>query len=82
MGPLKDDSSDVKPRLVLLSTQSSASRQADSSRQMLSIFPEKYSEKTFAVSADDVCRGVHVGLSYAVGDLRCETVVVDCYPRR
>ena len=31
-GATKDESSDVKPRLVLLSTHSSASRQADSYR--------------------------------------------------
>ena len=56
-GATKDDSSDVKPRLLLLSKHSSASRQADSSRQMLSIFPEKYSEKTVAVSADEEWTG-------------------------
>ena len=48
-GALKEDSSGVTPRLVFLSTQPSATRQADISRQMLSIFSEKYSEKSFAV---------------------------------
>ena len=73
-GALKDDSSDVKPRLVLLSTQPSASRQADSSRKMFPL---------------TTCgRGVHVGLSYAVGDSSISTLRrsrtficndIDCY---
>ena len=81
-GALNDDSSDVKPRMVLLSTQPSASRQADSSRQMFSIFPDNIPRRVSPFPLTTCGRGVHVGLSYAVGDLRCDTVVIDCYPRR